>query len=167
MAFPEYERLSPNRSGAVHERRGVVLHHSQKGFQDTIDYMLDPASRVSYHCLIDADGTRCTLVPDSQIAWHAGVSTFAGRANCNDFMLGLAFAGDSYSHPLTPAQLASAVEWLADRWVLFAWRPEWITDHRQVAPGRKADLNPVEWLRVAAAIRARFAPGAAPGSFPS
>jgi N-acetyl-anhydromuramoyl-L-alanine amidase len=163
MAYPEIERLSPNRSAAAHERLGVVFHHSLRGFQETIDLMTDPKSRVSYHCLIDADGKRCTLVPEAEVAWHAGVSSFRGRPNCNDFMLGVAFAGDSYARPLSAAQLASALEWLAPRWGPLGWGLDRMTDHRQVAPGRKDDLNPAEWDRLAAALRAQFAPG----SFPS
>ena len=162
MAYPEFERLSPNRSAAAHERLGVVFHHSLRGFQETIDLMADPASRVSYHLLINTDGKRCTLVPEAEVAWHAGVSSFRGRPNCNDFMLGVAFAGDSYARPLSAAQLGSALEWLAPRWGPLGWGLDWMTDHRQVAPGRKTDLNPVEWERLAAALRAHFAPGTFP-----
>ena len=99
MAFREFERLSPNRDPAPHERLGALFHHSELGFGETIERMLNPGSRVSYHCLIDADGTRCTLVPDGEVAWHAGASRFLGRDRCNDFMLGVAFAGDTDAAP--------------------------------------------------------------------
>lgn len=162
MAFPVFTRLSPNCDPAArHERLGVVFHHSVISFEETIALMTDPARQVSYHCLIAADGTRCTLVPDDHVAWHAGVSTFRGRPGCNAFLLGLSFAGDTYAAPLTDAQLASALEWLEPRWKENAWTLGWMTDHRQVAPGRKNDLNPVEWERLHAALRARFAPPAA------
>jgi AmpD protein len=118
--------------------------------------MLDPASKVSYHALIDRDGTRCTLVPDGQIAWHAGASSFLGRTRCNDFLLGLAFAGDTNAAPLTEAQLASALEWLGVRWTRYGWTPDRMTDHRQVSPGRKDDLAPAEWTRLHTAIVAKF-----------
>jgi N-acetyl-anhydromuramoyl-L-alanine amidase len=157
MTFPEVIRLSPNFSPApAHERRGVLFHHSVMPFAATIARMADPASQVSYHALIAPDGTRCTLVEDAHIAWHAGASTFLGRTRCNDFLLGLSFAGDTYAAPLTDAQLASALEWLAPRWVRHGWTPADMTDHRSVAPGRKDDLNPVEWRRLHAAITARF-----------
>src|ERR1022692_4888680 len=108
MAFREFERLSPNRDAAAHERLGALFHHSELGFAETVARMLDPESRVSYHCLIDLDGTRCALVPDAQVAWHAGVSRFLGRDRCNDFLLGVAFAGDTYRAPLSVQQIASA-----------------------------------------------------------
>jgi len=153
MAFPESFRASPNRAEQpTHERRGVVIHHTVMPYEQTIAYMLDPVSRVSYHAVIAKNGERCTLVPDEQIAWHAGVSSFQGRPHCNAFLLGLAFEGDTYRAPLTAAQIDSALEWIARRWVQYGWSPDSIIDHRQVAPGRKDDLNPVEWLRFQAAM---------------
>jgi AmpD protein len=157
MPFREYARLSPNLDCTQrHERLGVLFHHSVMSFNATIAHMLRAESQVSYHCLIAPDGTRCTLVPDESVAWHAGASNFLGRTRCNDFLLGLAFAGDTYREPLTPAQLASALEWLEPRWLEQRWSHARMTDHRQVAPSRKDDLNPVEWLRLHALIAAHF-----------
>lgn len=162
MRFREFESLSPNSGPGPHEGLGVLFHHSELSFADTIRRMADPASRVSYHCLIDADGTRCTMVPDDQVAFHAGVSTFLGRERCNEFLLGVSFAGDTYAAPLTDPQVASALEWLGSRWSANSWGIDRITDHRQVAPDRKRDLNPLEWDRLVAAVTSRF--GATPAS---
>lgn len=157
MPFVEELRLSPNFDAAPrHENLGVLFHHSIEGFPETIALMLRPESQVSYHVLIDHDGTRCTLVRDEHIAWHAGASQFLGRSRCNDFLLGAAFAGDTYGAPLTDGQIESALEWLAPRWAARGWSIERMTDHRQVSPGRKDDLNPIEWERLRTAIRARF-----------
>ena len=125
-------------------------------FEAALAQLLNPASKVSYHCLIAPDGTRCTLVPDEHIAWHAGASAFLGRTRCNDFLLGLAFAGDTHATPLTPAQIASALAWLAPRFALHHWPINRITDHRQISPGRKDDLNPVEWARFHTTLNAAF-----------
>jgi N-acetyl-anhydromuramoyl-L-alanine amidase len=162
MAFTEFERLSPNRDPTGHERLGALFHHSGPGFAQTLERMLSPESRVSYHCLIDADGTRCTLVPDAEVAWHAGASRFLGRDRCNDFLLGVSFAGDTYAAPLTDAQVGSALEWLGARWHALGWGIGRVTDHRQVSPGRKRDLNPAEWDRLIAAIAAHFGRAASP-----
>ncbi len=157
MNYQEFSRHSPNCDvSRRHETLGVCFHHSVAGFAETIALMARPASRVSYHCLIDADGTRCTLVADGNIAWHAGASKFLGRERCNDFLLGCAFAGDTYLTPLTGPQITSALQWLAGRWSRYGWESEVIIDHRQISPGRKDDLNPVEWERLHAAIKARF-----------
>jgi N-acetyl-anhydromuramoyl-L-alanine amidase len=157
MRFREEIRLSPNCDAArTHECLGVLFHHSVMGFAETIAFMQRPESQVSYHCLIARNGDRCTLVPDAHIAWHAGASTFIGRSRCNDFLLGLAFAGDTYREPLSPDQLASALEWLEPRWHEHRWTMARVTDHRQAAPGRKDDLNPTEWERLRAALQKHF-----------
>lgn len=157
MPFTETDRPSPNFSDApAHERLGVCFHHSVMGFEATIAHMLRPESRVSYHVLIAPDGARARLVEDDRIAWHAGVSSFQGRDRCNDFLLGAAFAGDTRAAPLTARQIESALDWLAARWSARGWTPAAMTDHRQIAPGRKDDLAPAEWARLIAAITRRF-----------
>ncbi len=157
MRFPEFWAPSPHfASTPRHERRGVCFHHSVLGFSETIAHMQEPESRVSYHLLIAPDGARARLVSEEHVAWHAGVSVFQGREGCNAFLLGVAFAGDTYAAPLTEAQIESALEWLEARWAERGWSLGWITDHRQIAPGRKDDLAPAEWTRLRAAIAARF-----------
>jgi AmpD protein len=157
MTYPELVRHSPHFDASPsHERLGVLFHHSVMSFDETIALMCGNGREVSYHCLISPEGSRCTLVADEHRAWHAGASTFLGRIRCNDFLLGLAFAGDTYTTPLTDAQLASAIEWLETRWHRYSWTTDRMTDHRQVAPGRKDDLNPTEWDRVRALIEKRF-----------
>ena len=163
MAFPEFSRPSPNFDASPHhEGLGVVFHHSELDFDATIALLLRPESKVSYHVLIAPDGRRCELVPDGRIAWHAGASLFLGRPRANDFLLGVAFAGDTYLAPLTEAQIASALEWLGPRWSPRGWTLERMTDHRQISPGRKRDLNPAQWDRLRAAIAARFGDGPRP-----
>lgn len=157
MPFEEFDAPSPHFSTApAHERRGVCFHHTVMPFTATISHMQAPASRVSYHVVIAPDGSRARLVAEERVAWHAGVSVFQGRDGCNAFLLGLAFAGDTYAAPLAEAQIASALEWLEARWARRGWSLAWMTDHRQIAPSRKDDLAPAEWNRLRAAIAARF-----------
>lgn len=157
MPFPEFDAPSPHFSAAPeHERLGVCFHHTVMSFGETLAHMQSPGSRVSYHVVIAPDGARARLVPDHLVAWHAGVSTFQGRDGCNAFLLGVSFAGDTRAAPLADAQIASALEWLDARWRPFGWSLDRMTDHRQIAPGRKDDLAPAEWDRLRAAIAARF-----------
>lgn len=157
MPFREISHASPNFDASRrHEQLGVCFHHSAENFDDSLAILTDAARRVSYHCLIDFDGTRCTLVPDDAIAFHAGVSRFRGRAACNNFLLGCSFAGNTNRAPLTAQQIESALEWLALRWQRNGWSHTCMTDHRQIAPERKDDLKPEEWTRLLRAIVARF-----------
>lgn len=155
MNFHETHRPSPNHHPtARHERLGVCFHHTVLNREETIARLCDPERRVSYHVLIDEDGQRVRLVADAKVAWHAGVSVWHGRENCNDYLLGVAFVGDTYRTPLTDAQLDSALTWVTARWHRYRWGLAMMTDHRQIAPGRKDDLNPVEWARCAQCLRA-------------
>ena len=73
------------------------------GIIDLFSNRLDPEAhpyfrelrglRVSSHFLVRRDGTLIQFVPCSRRAWHAGVSNFEGRANCNDFSIGIELEG--------------------------------------------------------------------------
>ncbi|WP_145536418.1 1,6-anhydro-N-acetylmuramyl-L-alanine amidase AmpD [Yersinia alsatica] len=102
--------------------------------------------RVSAHCLIRRDGEIIQYVPFDKRAWHAGVSTFAGRERCNDFSIGVELEGTDVL-PFTPAQYRSLTEISA---LLFAHYPitaERVTGHSDIAPGRKTDPGPAfDWV---------------------
>jgi len=49
--------------------------------------------RVSAHCLIRRDGTIIQYVNFNNKAWHAGVSSFCSREQCNDFSIGIELEG--------------------------------------------------------------------------
>lgn len=153
--FPERKEQSPNWS-RTNSCEGVVIHHSAGSFAGSVSWCLQSKSQVSYHCIIDTDGSRVQLCKDKQRAWHAGKSSFKGRQYCNGFMLGLSFSGNTYQRKLTQAEILSAIEWIEERWEKYGWDISCITDHRTVSPGRKDDLNPVEFERLMEAIRDHF-----------
>ncbi len=49
--------------------------------------------RVSAHCLIRRDGSIIQYVSFNDTAWHAGLSSFNGREQCNDFSIGIELEG--------------------------------------------------------------------------
>ena len=95
--------------------------------------------QVSSHCLIDRCGDITQFVSFADRAWHAGVSHFAGRDNCNDFSIGIELEGTD-DEPYTHSQYASLV--CLTR-LLMAQYPaiqrERIVGHSTIAPGRKTD----------------------------
>ena len=52
--------------------------------------------QVSAHFLIERDGAVTQFVSCLERAWHAGVSCFNGRDNCNDFSLGIELEGTDH-----------------------------------------------------------------------
>lgn len=105
--------------------------------------------RVSAHCLIRRDGEIIQYVPFNKRAWHAGVSSWRGREQCNDFSVGIELEGTD-EVPYTEAQyamLAELVDALRDAYP--AIDEQAVTGHEHIAPGRKTDPGPVfDWHRL-------------------
>ena len=60
--------------------------------------------RVAAHFLILRDGHIQQYVPTTARAWHAGESSYRGRANCNDYSIGIELNGsDHYPYTQPPA----------------------------------------------------------------
>ena len=146
--------LSPNLSSPsrVNECAGVVWHHSSGSYIGGVEWIQNPQSKVSYHCLIAKDGRRTVFAPDERIAWHAGKSKWKGREFCNAFTLGVAFEGDTHKYDITQAQIESAIEWLSSRAKKYGWTMDDMTTHRAVSPGRKNDISPAAECVLFAAI---------------
>jgi AmpD protein len=161
MKYLETFTQGNHSSGRFINPIGVVLHHNYLLKDDLIKQMTESKPTIStgetingasYHCVGWKDGTRTVFAKDNQRAWHAGASEFNGRKHCNNFMLGYSFHINSNREPLTAAQIESFIEWLIPRIEAWGIKKSDITDHRNVAPGRKVDLNPVEFKRILTAI---------------
>jgi AmpD protein len=104
---------------------------------------------VSSHLLIDRQGQVTQYVPFDQRAWHAGVSTYRGRAGCNDFAIGIELEGIE-TEPFEANQYHTLIEVAA---CLLARYPRLsvatIVGHQEIAPGRKTDPGPAfDWKRL-------------------
>lgn len=122
-------------------------------FLNRLDLKADPwfscleGLTVSAHFLIDRRGHLTQFVSCDKRAWHAGISTFEGRGQCNDFSIGVELEGTD-TEPYTEAQyqsLAQLTHALRMRYPLVA-----VQGHCHIAPGRKTDPGPCfEWDRYA------------------
>lgn len=103
---------------------------------------------VSAHCLIRRDGEVVQFVPFTARAWHAGVSSFAGREKCNDYSIGIELEGSdfvAYTNEQYQA-LASLTQELQLTYPKIT--PPRITGHQYIAPLRKTDPGLVfDWGR--------------------
>ena len=95
--------------------------------------------KVSAHLLIDRFGYVTQFVPFNKKAWHAGVSNFEGRSNCNEYSIGIELEGTD-TDPYTDIQYARLGE--ISRFLMSIY-PEIIerrvVGHSDIAPGRKTD----------------------------
>lgn len=102
--------------------------------------------RVSSHFFISRDGVIHQFVSTGKRAWHAGVSSFQGRDNCNHFSVGIEVEGTDFS-PFAESQYRALSALLAALYARHGFR--FIVGHSDIAPGRKTDPGPYfDWVRL-------------------
>ncbi len=108
------------------------------------------ALKVSSHLLIRRDGQVIQFVPFDKRAWHAGLSQFENREDCNDFSIGIELEGTD-EIPYEEAQyqqLAGVIKALLTRYPEINQKR--IVGHSDIAPGRKTDPGPAfDWAKLA------------------
>jgi AmpD protein len=111
--------------------------------------------RVSAHVLVRRDGALVQYVPFGARAWHAGVSEWRGRPQCNDYSIGIELEGAD-DVPYEPAQYVALAA--LTRALLAAYpalSADRLAGHSDVAPGRKTDPGPAfAWGRLRALLGA-------------
>jgi AmpD protein len=110
--------------------------------------------RVSAHFFIRRDGEIIQFVSVHDRAWHAGVSSWQGREQCNDFSIGIELEGcDALAfESVQYERLASLTD------CLFAASPvKDVQGHSAIAPGRKTDPGPhFDWQRFRSLCKSRW-----------
>ena len=105
--------------------------------------------RVSAHFLIYRSGELVQFVDTDSRAWHAGVSEWRGRENCNDFSIGIELEGcdeEPYADPQY-ATLNRLINILRNQYPRI--ERDAIVGHSEIAPGRKTDPGPAfDWSRL-------------------
>ncbi len=117
----------------------------QRLFTNTLDWNAHPyfksieGMQVSSHFYIRRNGELWQFVSCNERAWHAGVSCYRGRENCNDDSVGIeleGLEGESFEAGQYET-LGSLCAALGQRYPV-----QHIAGHEHVAPGRKADPGP-------------------------
>jgi N-acetyl-anhydromuramoyl-L-alanine amidase len=161
---PNHDERPPGDTARLLVIHGISLPPGRFGgdaverlFTNTLDCDLHPAFeplrglRVSAHFFIRRNGALLQFVPADRRAWHAGVSSWAGRPGCNDFSVGVELEGTD-DVPYTAAQylrLARLTRLLRQRYPIAD-----IAGHGDIAPGRKTDPGPsFDWKRFRALLR--------------
>ena len=159
----------------------IVIHHTTGNFADSLRILTVPSSNsVSSHYLIPEPDDKSygksrvqtyELVPESQRAWHAGTSYWAGKSGLNDQSIGIELVNQTWCHssgmevdPYTgnpdricfypdfaDSQVALLVDLLDD---ILERHPDIkatnIIGHADIAPDRKIDPGPrFPWQRLA------------------
>jgi N-acetyl-anhydromuramoyl-L-alanine amidase len=117
------------------------------------DYASLRGLQVSAHFLVRRSGRCLQFVSCDERAWHAGVSQWRGRKNCNDWSIGIELEGLE-GQPFAAAQYRTLARLLH----LLHWRYPIaeVVGHEHVAPGRKHDPGSgFDWLRLGALMHRR------------
>lgn len=96
-------------------------------------------AQVSAHFVIRRDGAPLQFVSCDRRAWHAGRSSWRGRANCNDFSIGIeleGLEGETFEDGQMRT-LAALLQALRLRYPIAD-----VAGHEHVAPDRKIDPGP-------------------------
>ena len=93
---------------------------------------------VSSHFYIKRDGEIIQFVAVKNRAWHAGVSCYQARENCNDFSIGIELQGTDKS-AYDARQYQSLIALTKDLIVAYPKLKGNITGHEAIAPKRKTD----------------------------
>ncbi|MCR5866870.1 1,6-anhydro-N-acetylmuramyl-L-alanine amidase AmpD [Aquincola sp. J276] len=128
-------------------------------FINTLDWAAHPyfeqirGAQVSAHFVIRRGGEVLQFVSCDRRAWHAGQSAWRGRANCNDFSIGIEFEGleGTAFEPAQYAALGPLVAALAAAYPLVD-----VAGHEHVAPGRKHDPGAAfDWTLAEETVRSQ------------
>ena len=134
----------------------LILHYTgMDSAEAALDWLTRPESGVSCHYLVDEEGRIAQLGSESERAWHAGQSRWAGEIAINSCSIGIEIhnPGHEFDYPDFPdAEMLSVEALCRDILSRHAIRPDRVLAHSDVAPGRKRDPGEkFDWRRLARA----------------
>ena len=128
--------LPPKKYNTDHIERFFLneLDFTSHNFYKNIEGM-----KVSAHVLIKRNGEVIQFVPFNKRAWHAGVSSYNGKNDCNNFSIGIELEGseDDIFEDIQYEQLSLITSLLITEYDLIT--KDNIKGHSDIAPERKTD----------------------------
>ncbi|MBP2170586.1 N-acetylmuramoyl-L-alanine amidase [Erwinia toletana] len=149
--------------GARPRIKVLVLHYTAEDFPRSLATLTD--REVSVHYLIpdrpplkQGEPLIWQLVPESQLAWHAGISFWRGATRINDTSIGIELVNAGWQRhltgpvwtPFTAQQIAVLQPLMRDIVQRYQIPAENIVGHSDIAPQRKQDPGPLfPWAMLA------------------
>ncbi|MFW0847758.1 N-acetylmuramoyl-L-alanine amidase, partial [Cronobacter sakazakii] len=142
----------------------LVIHYTADDFDTSLATLTD--RHVSSHYLIPANPPQkggkpviWQLVPERELAWHAGISFWRGATRLNDTSVGIELENYGYRKidgqkqyfPFSPPQIAVLSKLARDIIQRYQIAPQNVVAHADIAPQRKDDPGPLfPWQALAA-----------------
>ena len=166
LASPNFDARPPGADISLLVVHAIALPPEQFGggyidqlFCNRLDAQAHPyfeeiaGLRVSAHACIFRDGSVHQYVDFDARGWHAVISNYCWRENCNDFSIGIELEGGDHCG-YTDAQyqqLAVVARALMQQYPRIT--AAGIVGHSDIAPGRKTDPGPhFDWTRLHYAV---------------
>ena len=116
----------------------VILHYTEIPFEETVTKFCNPTYIVSAHYVIKQNGQVFQFVADELRARHAGISSFRGRTNFNDFSIGIELV-NSGKEIYPEIQMQSCIDLCLSLKHKYNIPAENFIGHSDIAPSRKID----------------------------
>jgi N-acetylmuramoyl-L-alanine amidase len=139
----------------------IVLHYTVSDKPSSIKILTQ--QQVSAHYLVTDDQQPIiyNLVPETEQAWHAGVSSWKGFTNLNTSSIGIEIVNPGWTptpeggrkyYAFPQYQIDAIIPLVKDIAQRYHVPPENVIGHSDIAPGRKQDPGPLfPWQQFAAA----------------
>ena len=157
-ASPNFDQRASDSTGAIHV---VIIHTCETNYASCWSWLVNPASQVSAHYVVNEDGSETSqLVREQNRAWHIAAPydcTLNRRHACwlsgvqsNHFTVGIEHAGfasqDSFPAAQLEASAALVCDVTRDRAIPRDWQH--IVGHGQLQPADRTDPGP-KWPWIA------------------
>jgi N-acetyl-anhydromuramyl-L-alanine amidase AmpD len=149
---PNFNDRPADGTGAVHL---VIIHTCESNYTSCWSWLVNPASEVSAHYVVDEDGSEMSqLVLERDRAWHIaalygctlnrGHDCWLNEVQSNDFTVGIEHAGFASQASFPPSQLEASAALVCDvtrdRGIPRDWQH--IVGHGQLQPENRIDPGP-------------------------
>lgn len=132
----------------------IVLHYT--GMPDAasaIQWLANPASKVSAHYVVTEDGNIVRMVDEASRAWHAGRSHWRGIDDINSASIGIEIVNPGHEwgyRPFPDAQIEALIPLLSEIMQRHRITRGNVVGHSDIAPTRKLDPGELfPWAKLA------------------
>ncbi len=121
----------------------LIMHYTgMESAGAALDLLCNEHSNVSCHYLVEENGDITQMVGESQRAWHAGHSHWAGEDDINSSSIGIEIVNEGHGRILKgfpDRQIAAVMELSKDIIERHSIQPRNVIGHSDIAPARKKD----------------------------
>ena len=148
------KKSSPNFDERKSKIDIIVIHYTgMQSFEEALEHLCKPSSKVSSHYLINSSGDVYLLVDEEKRAWHAGVSYWSGNIDVNSSSIGIELVnpGHEFGYEIFSESQMTSLEVLIKSLINNYNIPLYnIVGHSDIAPLRKKDPGELfNWKRLA------------------